>query len=92
MTDIKPCPYCGHGDAEPAVFTLPLTGPDNVVICHNCKACGPAMETEEQAINWWNKVAEKCLGRDKKPVSPAQIDGSDNSLNSVPIIEHYRKY
>lgn len=50
MMEIKPCPFC---DCE-ITTTDELSEGSWAVICKVCGACGPAAETEELAVAYWN--------------------------------------
>ena len=42
---MKPCPFCGHNELAMAY----------VVYCYNCHAYGPPRQTQNEAIEAWNK-------------------------------------
>lgn len=53
MTELKPCPFCG-GSAR----VLELNGfyqHTHFVSCDTCNAAGDTRETEEAAIEAWNR-------------------------------------
>lgn len=52
----KPCPFCGNTEK----LTLKegeLTGYAHWVDCENCNTAGPARDSEESAVEAWNKRA-----------------------------------
>ena len=55
--EFKPCPFCGHGvfiDIR-VVNTVVLQVPKLFyVLCHQCFAQGPEMETPDEAAEMWN--------------------------------------
>lgn len=52
--EILPCPYCKTDDSMLAVNRIHEW---HYVSCNSCKALGPDMETEHEAISKWNEVA-----------------------------------
>ena len=53
-TELKPCPFCGGEDFQ----VVGVYGEEYYVDCLTCTTCGPSGETEEEAIEAWNKRAE----------------------------------
>ena len=54
MAELKPCPFCKSED----VYLVSETEIEyNWVYCKNCEAAGPMKETEEEAIEAWNRRA-----------------------------------
>lgn len=49
--DMKPCPFCGRKDG---FQVKPVWKSFRFVACQ-CKAAGPVMKTEEEAIEAWNR-------------------------------------
>ena len=52
--ELKPCPFCGGGAEQEY---KPKHGYD--VYCPNCEIETGYKDTEEQAIEEWNRMAEK---------------------------------
>lgn len=48
MTEIKPCPFCGSDCTEIGYWSY--------VVCRSCDASGPTGQSEERAIELWNKA------------------------------------
>ena len=55
-TDLKSCPFCGCDDPS-ELYTTVLNAASNLRVgyCDNCGARGPAMATDAQAIEMWNR-------------------------------------
>lgn len=50
------CPYCGQ-DKPKLLLTQQDFKDEYYVLCKECEAHGPTNETEEEAIEEWNGVA-----------------------------------
>ena len=55
-TELKPCPFCGGEDFQ----MVSVYGGEYYVDCLTCTACGPSGETEEEAIEAWNRRAKNA--------------------------------
>ena len=55
--EIKDCPFCGS--SSQVVRRHPEMGRRECVVCENCNACGPASNSQDNAIRAWNKGAKK---------------------------------
>lgn len=51
--EIKPCLFCDAADLHLG------RGAVVWVVCWNCGACGPQMNTDWQAVDAWNKPHQK---------------------------------
>ena len=52
MAELKPCPWCNHNKP----FVLNFTNYNKMQICcPKCEGCGPVADTQEKAIDAWNK-------------------------------------
>jgi Lar family restriction alleviation protein len=58
---LKPCPFCCSDD----LFTQAALGCRQVV-CETCEASGPTEETDEEAIEAWNRLG---LSRSNSPIA-----------------------
>ena len=54
MAELKPCPFCG----DTQLTIINVYGEDYYVHCDTCTTCGPSGETEQEAIEAWNRRAE----------------------------------
>ncbi|QGZ66321.1 Lar family restriction alleviation protein [Paraburkholderia acidisoli] len=50
--ELKPCPFCRSSD----VWTESALG-KRQVLCNSCEASGPTEETDDEAIDSWNRLA-----------------------------------
>lgn len=53
MIELLPCPFCGKPDPIMAPMRKQVQ-----VFCFKCEACGPLADSEREAIEAWNAVAE----------------------------------
>jgi len=51
LTDLKPCPFCG---SKAELLNMGEDFP-HIVVCTNCGSAGATYETEQEAIEAWNK-------------------------------------
>ena len=51
MENIKPCPFCGSTNLNSIHISLNKWS----VLCNNCLAEGPLIDSQEKAIEIWNK-------------------------------------
>lgn len=85
-----PCPWCS-GNAI-ALRSRSMNGDNHWVACYSartCGVCGPAHDTEAEAIAAWNRV----VGQQWRPIKTAPADGQDVFLwwphwSSHPVIGH----
>jgi Lar family restriction alleviation protein len=63
MSNFKPCPFCGSKNIT-YYHTFDLC-------CNDCEASGPEMETEEQAVEGWNKRDDKRIAKLEKELKEA---------------------
>ena len=54
---IKPCPFCGSDSTD--LIRIPFPNPEYYVYCGECFAQGSEKDTEEKAIEIWNKTSER---------------------------------
>lgn len=60
-TELKPCPFCGSKN-------IVLTSHGAVIVfvqCDDCCATFPHFDSEEEAINTWNRRVHNEQGRDR---------------------------
>ena len=57
MSELKPCPFCGHRQEWKSRYTPEDAGYWSVQ-CPRCDAAGPLMHSESQAIAAWNRRAD----------------------------------
>lgn len=58
LKPVKRCPFCNNEDnleVETKSYRLVYVIDKYYVKCWDCKATGPEKDTEEQAIDAWNK-------------------------------------
>lgn len=58
MSELKPCPFCGSNNVEAVVSEYNLDGNkyyDHYVICTDCKATTDYGDSQQDAINKWNR-------------------------------------
>lgn len=51
---MKPCPFCGGTETK----VKPVWKDYRFVACQSCKAAGPVMKTEQEAVDAWNDRTE----------------------------------
>ncbi len=52
MAKLKPCPFCGKSSA---IYVEQETEEQWFVICYDCSASGPYMQSKQAALDAWNK-------------------------------------
>lgn len=55
MAELKSCPFCGHTNIQVFVEYKDDGGYVYAMVCTKCMANGPWKDTEQQAIDAWNK-------------------------------------
>ena len=54
--ELKPCPFCSCGTVELEVVSMNNES-ISWVHCNGCSACGPEIDTKENAVKFWNTRA-----------------------------------
>lgn len=68
MSELKPCPFCNGYSPELAESAVPsaITGHQKMaVFCNDCFCEGPTADSEEDAIDKWNRRAPASEGEQK---------------------------
>lgn len=63
MPELKPCPFCGGEGVITDEDCYGFTSNDWMVCCENCQTYvgfGLQCETQEEAIETWNRRVEQC--------------------------------
>lgn len=67
---LKPCPFCCRDD----LFTQSALGRRQVV-CETCEASGPTEETDEEAIEAWNRLGlSRSVDSNRRAPSKVQVE------------------
>lgn len=78
--ELKPCPFCGGNDT----WTDSALG-KRQVLCNSCEASGPTEETDDEAIDSWNRLA--ALPSETAQVLPAWAVYNGVCLDQVFILK-----
>lgn len=57
MEEIKRCPFCNGKAKTDSIYWGNEEDDYSVVVCTECGAMGPKCQTEEEAIEMWNRRA-----------------------------------
>lgn len=84
-TPIEPCPWCGEEGT--VTFQTAYGVPWRKVMCKNCHACGPMMETDAEAVEVWNDAsfveAVRAAKAARAPVPKLQPLNDDPALQAL---------
>ena len=83
MNEIRPCPFCG-GKAVCIDRTIPdKSKPRFSILCDSCKAATCWIDTEEHAIEAWNRRKEEDELRSRLADALDVAENFKQTLNSM---------